>query len=206
MSDQPDHQSGTDTEVTAAVAPWSEGAPSPAWEQIVDQAEFAAPGPAGPGAAPEPAPTEVQPATEAGRSRRPTSLRQQYVQDGESVPRRKLAAPAFPSAPAVPGSPVTSPASEERDPGNPGPVPEASHGSHAAHLPNPASLLGRLPIDQVPTDKIAMDKLPLDKLPVDKLPLDRLRTLTKQRPEVGLGLAFAGGLMIATILKRLGRR
>jgi hypothetical protein len=51
-----------------------------------------------------------------------------------------------------------------------------------------------------------MDKLPLDKLPMDKLPIDRLRTLTKQRPEVGLGLAFAGGLVIATILKRLGRR
>ena len=73
-------------------------------------------------------------------------------------------------------------------------------------MPNPASLLGKIPRDKLPTDKISMDKLPLDKLPTDKLPVDRLRTLTKQRPEVGLGLAFAGGLVIATILKRLGRR
>ncbi|MDE3131991.1 MAG: hypothetical protein KGL16_12645 [Acidobacteriota bacterium] len=44
------------------------------------------------------------------------------------------------------------------------------------------------------------------RLPTDRLPVDRARTLLKQRPEVGLGIAFAGGLVIATIIKRLGRR
>jgi hypothetical protein len=155
------------------------------------------------------APTDVQPATEAGRSRRPTSLRDQYVQDTESVPRRKLSAPDFPSAPPVPGSRVTLTVSETDEQGNPGQVSEAAQtagASHLPHMPSPSSLLGKLPMDKIPTDKISMDKLPLDKLPTDKLPVDRLRTLTRQRPEVGLGLAFAGGLVIATILKRLGRR
>jgi hypothetical protein len=41
---------------------------------------------------------------------------------------------------------------------------------------------------------------------VQRLPLGELQALVKKRPEVGLGIAFAGGLVIATILKRLGRR
>jgi hypothetical protein len=41
---------------------------------------------------------------------------------------------------------------------------------------------------------------------VQRLPLGELQTFVKKRPEVGLGIAFAGGLVIATILKRLGRR
>jgi hypothetical protein len=41
---------------------------------------------------------------------------------------------------------------------------------------------------------------------VERLPLGQLQALVKKRPELGLGLAFAGGLVIATILKRLGRR
>lgn len=125
------------------------------------------------------------------------------------MPRRKLSAPAFPSAPPVPGSRVTPAVSAGPEPGNPGQTPgtaQAASAPQTPHMPNPASLLGKIPRDRIPTDKISMDKLPLDKLPTDKLPVDRLRTLTKQRPEVGLGLAFAGGLVIATILKRLGRR
>ncbi|MGH2844066.1 MAG: hypothetical protein ACRDKL_10855 [Solirubrobacteraceae bacterium] len=34
----------------------------------------------------------------------------------------------------------------------------------------------------------------------------RCVALTQQRPEFGLGVAFLGGLVLATILKRLGRR
>jgi hypothetical protein len=41
---------------------------------------------------------------------------------------------------------------------------------------------------------------------VQRLPLGQLQVLVKERPELGLGIAFAGGLVIATILKRLGRR
>lgn len=203
MSDQPEDQSAE------SATAWPQAEQAPAWEQIADQAESSAPGPAGPGASSQEAPAELEPATEAGRSRRPTSLREQYVQDAESVPRRKLSAPAFPSAPSVPGSRVTPSVSAAPEPGNPGQMPGTAQPASAPqtpHMPNPASLLGKIPRDKIPTDKISMDKLPLDKLPTDKLPVDRLRTLTKQRPEVGLGLAFAGGLVIATILKRLGRR
>jgi hypothetical protein len=148
---------------------------------------------------------EAQPATAAGRSRRPTSLREQYLPDSDTVPRRRLSAPSFPSAPPVPGSPVTPPVSETAQAGNSGQVPPTSN------APGAASRLGKLPTDKSPLDKLPLDKLPLGKLPLDKLPTaglsgQRLKTLTRQRPEVGVGLAFAGGLVIATILKRLGRR
>jgi hypothetical protein len=204
VSDQTD-QPGEVTETAAELSPssWPGAEPRPRWAEIADQPESAAPGPAGPGASPERAHAEVQPATEAGRSRRPTSLREQYVKEPDSVPRRKLAAPAFPSAPTVPGSRVTAPVSEGGEEGNTAQVPPAAE---APPVSKPASLLGRLPTDRLPRDRITMDKLPLDKLSADGLQLDRLRTLTRQRPELGLGLAFAGGLVIATILKRLGRR
>ena len=165
----------------------------------------AEPSAAEPGAAPQEAPTEVTTPSEVtpteaatpadpAPTRRPTSLRDQYVKDSDSVPRRKLEPPPFASAPAFPGSDVTPPVSEPPQPGNPDEVAK------------PASLLGRIPTDRIPTDKLSMDNIPLDKLSVDKLPVDKLRSLVKQRPEVGLGLAFAGGLVIASILKRLGRR
>jgi hypothetical protein len=210
VSDRAEDPNGTPAEVTEPLASWPEAAESPAWERIADQAQSAVPGSAEPGTAPQAAPTGVRPATEAGRSRRPTSLRDQYVQDSESVPRRKLAAPAFPSAPPVPGSRVPPPV-EPEPAEEPAPVSEpetaASHGAHIPRVPNPVSLLGgRIPKDKLPTDRISMDKLPLDKLPTDKLPIGKLQTLTRQRPELGLGLAFAGGLLIATILKRLARR
>jgi hypothetical protein len=41
---------------------------------------------------------------------------------------------------------------------------------------------------------------------VERIPVGQVQALVKKRPEVGLGIAFAGGLVIATILKRLGRR
>jgi hypothetical protein len=193
----------TDTGADQPPAAWPDAEEGPVWVDIADRPESAAPGPAGPGASPERAHTEGRPATEAGRSRRPTSLREQYVRESESVPRRKLAAPAFPSAPSVPGSPVTPPVSDAGEQGNTAQMPPTADAPPAA---KPASLLGRLPMDRLPRDRITMDKLPLDKLSTDRFQVDRLRTLTRQRPELGLGVAFAGGLVIATILKRLGRR
>ena len=41
---------------------------------------------------------------------------------------------------------------------------------------------------------------------LERLGLGQLDALIRRRPEVGLGMAFAGGLLAATILKRLGRR
>jgi len=107
VSDRPEEPTEvTETGADRPPAAWPDADARPGWTEIADQPESAAPGPAGPGASPERAHGDLQPATEAGRSRRPTSLREQYVREPESVPRRKLAAPAFPSAPTVPGSPV----------------------------------------------------------------------------------------------------
>lgn len=54
--------------------------------------------------------------------------------------------------------------------------------------------------------RVPLDRLPLDKLPLDGRHLAELRATIKRRPELGLGVAFAGGLILATLLKRLGRR
>jgi hypothetical protein len=206
VSEQPDEQDGTEEGVTEQpLGAWSEPTEESAWANIDDEAESSAPGPAGPGASPgvlEEAPTEVPPATEAGRSRRPTSLRDQYVQT-EGVPRRKLSPPAFPSAPFVPGSPVEPPVSEAEQAGGYADVHNPEHVHDSGPQP---SLKEKLSFDKLPLDKLSLSKLPFDKLSTDKFPVDKLRTLTKQRPEVSLGLAFAGGLAIATIIKRLGRR
>jgi hypothetical protein len=35
--------------------------------------------------------------------------------------------------------------------------------------------------------------------------IEKFVSLVNERPEVGVGLAFAGGLVLATILKRLAR-
>jgi hypothetical protein len=35
--------------------------------------------------------------------------------------------------------------------------------------------------------------------------IEKFVSLVNERPEVGIGLAFAGGLVLATILKRLAR-
>jgi hypothetical protein len=227
VSEQPDdHDGAAEAAIEQPLTAWSEPAEDAAWAEIEDRAESDAPGPAGPGASPEDAPTEVQPATAAGRSRRPTSLRDMYVQSDDSAPRRKLEPPAFPSAPAIPGSsalpaqPLNPPVSEPAQAGNSGQ--EHNPGpSFKEKLPldklslnklslNKLSLnklsLNKLSLAKLPLDKLSLDKLPTGKLSTEKLPVDKLRTLTKQRPEVGLGLAFAGGLVIATILKRLGRR
>ena len=50
------------------------------------------------------------------------------------------------------------------------------------------------------------DRLPKVNVQVDPAAIEKLKTVVRERPEIGLGLAFAGGLVIATILKRLGRR
>jgi len=39
----------------------------------------------------------------------------------------------------------------------------------------------------------------------DPSPIDKVTALIDQRPEVGVGGAFAGGIVFALILKRLGR-
>ena len=219
MSDQPEDPSGTGevTEEVAEqpVATWPEAGEGPAWSQIAAEAgsaeagsaeaERAEPGAADsdsaePGVPSEPAAGDAPSAPEAGRSRRPTSLRDQS-KSRESAPGRS--ASTFASAPPAADSGVTPPVSEPNETGNSG---HESPARRRPRMPEPASLLAKLPTAKLPTDKISMDTLPLDRLSADGLQVDKLRMLTKRRPEVGLGLAFAGGLVIATILKRLGRR
>ena len=120
-----------------------------------------------------------EPAGQDEHPRRPTSLRDASAPIGD-VPRRKLSPSAFPSSPAFPGSPVQSPVSEPGQTGNSG------------QEPNPGSPL--------------RERLPKVNVSIDPMAVERLKTLVKERPEVGLCLAFAGGLVIATMLKRLGRR
>jgi hypothetical protein len=118
-----------------------------------------------------------EPAGEGAHPRRPTSLRDPSGPAAD-VPRRRLTSSGFPSSPEFPASPVQSPVSEAGQTGNLG------------QMSGPGSPL--------------REKLP--KVSVDPMAIEQLKTLVNQRPEVGLGLAFAGGLVIATILKRLGRR
>lgn len=84
---------------------------------------------------------------------------------------------------------VTPPVSDPAETGNPG------------HVPTSAPLLGR-----IPTDRTSMGKLPRVDVMVDQEAIGQLKQRLRRRPEIGLGVAFAGGLVLATILKRLGRK
>ena len=113
--------------------------------------------------------SDPAPVTDAGRLRRPASLRSAAA--SAPVPRRKLTPPPFPrrdskleaqpesTDPATPATDAVAPATD-------------------AVAPTP---------DAGPS------------------PTQKLVTLVRERPEVGLGIAFAAGLVIATILKRLAR-
>ncbi|HET9094121.1 MAG TPA: hypothetical protein VFN36_03455 [Solirubrobacteraceae bacterium] len=84
---------------------------------------------------------------------------------------------------------VTSPVSDPPETGNSG------------HMPASATLLGK-----IPTDKISMGKLPRVDVLVDQEAIGQLKAQLRRRPEIGLGAAFAAGLALATIVKRLGRK
>lgn len=216
MTDQTDHQNGTAEEVTDAT---TEEAQSPSSEPTEEPAEAVAPvesvepaaesdepaavesvepavEPVEPPTEPADAPTEsfeavaepvesasppvepaMDPAGEAAR-RRPTSLRGPDDPTAQ-VPHRKLTPAQFPTSPVFPGSTVRPPVSEPQDLGNSG------------HVSDPSSSL--------------RNRLPNINVAVDHEAVEQLRSQIRQRPEMGLGLAFAGGLVIATILKRLGR-
>jgi len=178
VSDEAEDRDGTGEEVPEQGeqqdAAWSEPASGPRWSEIASEASLGAPGGAGvdpgptdpsttdpgttdPGATPG---SEPPPATEAARSRRPSSLRSGPV--STDVPRRTPAAPQ-------PGAGSNNPVSEPTQAGRSGQMPSAD-----------GSLL-------------------------DKAPVKKLQAFVKERPEAGLGLAFIGGLLIATILRRLAR-
>ena len=134
--------------------------------------------------------------TDAGRMRRPSSLRaaaesgatassepesSRAVSGGASseVRRPKLTPPPFPrklTPPPLP-SKLTPPSFLRRD----------AKPATQADSTDPVAADGGAPDVAGPS------------------PSQKLVTLVSERPEVGLGIAFATGLVIATILKRLAR-
>jgi hypothetical protein len=106
--------------------------------------------------------------TQAGRTRRPTSLRSALDEPAAQAPRRPVSPPPppFEAAAAPRDLPPTEPA-------------------------EPAEPTGS-PLDPV-FERLATAQ-------------ERAVALGSERPEVVVGVAFVGGLILATILKRLGRR
>ncbi len=175
MSDDPEDRDGTEqvTEQAGQVGAWSEPAAGPRWSEIASEADATAVAPgimdAGLSAA---APGESQPATEAGRSRRPSSLRSGSPAPTE-VPARGVASPA-----SAGRTPIDAP---QRESESDNPVSEAARAGRSGQMSKAAGSL------------------------LEKAPVGKLQALVKERPEAGLGLAFLGGLVIATVLRRLAR-
>lgn len=204
MSDRGEDQDVAETEATetadAQLSAWADDAGTPRWSNIAAEAGSSGPGSAEPGPSSAvtsdsgPAAETGQPA-DSGRFRRPSSLRAGVSAAAEARP--SSAAPQFPSSPSIPGSAQAAPAPAEPQPS----VSEPSATGRRRQMPNPSELLGKLQAARLPTGNPTTGKLA-----TDKLPTGQLKKLVRERPEVGLGLAFAGGLVLATILKRLGRR
>lgn len=106
--------------------------------------------------------------------------------EGEPVTEQAPAAPA-PSAASVPPLEASVPPSEAPAPAAPA-LPGAS-------VPPPAPV----PVPPPLPAPVAPDAEP------SPSPLDRVAALVSARPEVGVGGAFVGGLVLAQILRRLGR-
>ena len=127
--------------------------------------------------------------------------------------------------------PIATPASESKPSEPKQPAPTASPYATVAQSSAPASggrrrrptslrdeehvaNVPRRPLSPPPFQPAAAPRSPAQGAP-DTTPAtagssgslpEKLVALTKERPEVGLGLAFLGGLVLATIVKRLGRR
>lgn len=102
------------------------------------------------------------------------------AETGRSRRPSSLRSPAG-SAPEIPHRRPTPPQFPKPGPGSSPPVSESPRAGRSGQVPNPVPTL------------------------LEKLPVDQLRALVRERPEVGLGIAFAGGLVIATIIRRLAR-
>jgi hypothetical protein len=143
--------------------------------------------------------------TDAVRMRRPSSLR--------------AAAGAAAGPVGAPSEPASGPDSEPAS--GPDSAAVSASGLNSASDPGPRWKLTPPPLpskltppsflrrDSRPeaqphsTDPVAADAGPPQK--AEPSPSQKLVTLVSERPEVGLGIAFAAGLVIATILKRLAR-
>ena len=93
---------------------------------------------------------------------------------------------------AVAGSPAVEPASSEPAPLAPEPAPTSEQPTVVRPAP---------PLTPAPP---ALPPLPPAPEPAPT-PLDRASALATERPEIAVGAAFAGGFVLAMILKRLGR-
>ena len=213
MSDQPDERNGAVDEASEAPESettepaWPQPTEGPAWSELADAIESSGTAAAQIDPSLESPPEEAL--SEGSRARRPTSLRPSGPTS--DAPWRKLTPSSFPSAPAVPGSPVQPPVSEPEEAGRSADVPSASPSlrekiqsgaSLRSTMQTASSLRQRLPAGS----SSLRASVQSSRGAVDKLPVDQFKSLVKRRPEVGLGAAFGGGLVIATLLKRLGRR
>jgi hypothetical protein len=126
---------------------------------------------------------------DAGRLRRPSSLRaaaagqaatgqaaSSQAASSETAPIEGKGQRPKPSLPQFPGK-LTPPSFLRR----------SSKPANRAHSTDPVAADAGLPQEAGPS------------------PSQKLVTLVSERPEVGLGIAFAAGLVIASILKRLAR-
>jgi hypothetical protein len=148
---------------------------------------------------------------DAGRLRRPSSLRSAAA-TGQAAPGETTSGETTPSQTT---SSETAPLADQR--------PKLTSPSFGSKLTLP-SFTSKLTPPQLPgklrppsflrrDSKPAVQAHSTDPVPADAgppqeagpSPSQKLVTLVSERPEVGLGIAFAAGLVIASILKRLAR-
>jgi hypothetical protein len=177
VSDETEDRDGTGEEVTEQAGEQQVGAWSePAAAPRWSEIASEAEGAAASGAAASEPAAESQPATEAARARRPSSLRSDPAASSD-VPRRRLVPPSFARASSKSETPAAPPPDSQSN----SPVSDVSGPGSSGQMSNAGGSL------------------------LDKLPAKKLQKFVKERPEAGLGLAFIGGLLIATILRRLAR-
>jgi hypothetical protein len=98
--------------------------------------------------------------------------------------------------PATPSEPVTLP-TQISEPATVPTPPAAPATAPAAGKPPPVATRPPIPPPVPPAVETGPQPGPS--------PIDKVTALVSERPEVGVGGAFAGGIVFALILKRLGR-
>ena len=131
---------------------------------------------------------------EGGRLRRPSSLRASAPFAPASAPVSGEPPAPKPTTPPIPRKPAPLPSARKlkppQFPGKLTPPPFLRRDSKPQAQPRS-------------TDPVAAEAGPPQE--AGPSPSQKLVTLVSERPQVGLGIAFAAGLVIATILKRLAR-
>ena len=142
--------------------------------------------------------------TDAGRMRRPSSLRSAAgAAAGAGAASDSASGPASASASESVSGPTSAPASGADGAFGTGLRSKLTAASFPRGKLTAASFPRRGPKTEVEPVSTTDPAAPVPD--AGPSPSQKLVTLVSQRPEVGLGIAFAAGLVIATILKRLAR-